>query len=273
MPSSYKIRNMVLKFCANLNFLFNENNAPYLERFFMAKEAGFKGVEISYPDKISPADVERIKNETELEFILMNIKLGNEPETQFGSTSLPNLEETFQQHFLDTIALAKKLNCHKIHLMSGLVTTEPIKKHYETYVKNLKFAAKHLEKENIIGLIEPINPYAVSKYFMNNYDTAIKVIDEVNSPNVRLMVDIYHLQHIKGDVTNTIKTLMPYIGHFQVAQVPNRNEPNTPGELNYKYIFDVIKNNGYKGWIGCEYKPKDITRSGLDWITEYDFKL
>ncbi|XP_055387841.1 putative hydroxypyruvate isomerase [Condylostylus longicornis] len=273
MSLNNKVRNMILKFCANLNFLFAENNAPYLERLYMAKQAGFRGIEISYPDKISLDDLIKTKNETNLELVLMNIKLGSEPDTAFGSTSLPNLENTFQQHFLDTIALAKKLNCHKIHLMSGKVKNESREKHLKTYIKNLKFAVEHLEKEKILGLIEPINGYAVPDYFLNNYKTAVDVIKEIDSPYLKLMVDLYHLQHIQGDVTNSIKELMPIIGHFQIAQVPNRNEPNAFGELNYEYIFDIIKNSGYRGWIGCEYKPKDGTSHGLNWITQYGFKL
>lgn len=73
-----------------------------------------------------------------------------------------------------------------------------------------------------------------------NLQTAIRVIKEVNSPHIRLLLDIYHLQHIQGNITRTMEEMMPYVGHIQIAQAPHRNEPNTPGEINYKYVLDAI---------------------------------
>ena len=87
------------------------------------------------------------------------------------------------------------------------------------------------------------------------------------------MIDIYHLQYIRGDITNSLKELVPYAGHIQIAQVPHRHEPNVPGELNFKYILDVLEKSGYSGWVGCEYKPKEDSLSSLLWITEYGYHL
>lgn len=87
------------------------------------------------------------------------------------------------------------------------------------------------------------------------------------------MLDLFHMQHIKGDITNTIKELMEYCGHVQIAQVPNRNEPNTPGELNYKYILEELKKIGYDDWVGLEYKPLNDTKDGLKWIQEFGYSL
>lgn len=60
---------------------------------------------------------------------------------------------------------------------------------------------------------------------------------------------------------------------FQIAQVPSRNEPDTPGEINYPYILNLLKENGYDDWVGLEYKPKGNTRDGLSWIEEYGYSL
>ncbi len=58
------------------------------------------------------------------------------------------------------------------------------------------------------------------------------------------------------------------VGHFQLAGVPERHEPNT-GEVNYEYLFEVIDTTGYEGWIGCEYIPKAGTSEGLGWFKKY----
>lgn len=86
------------------------------------------------------------------------------------------------------------------------------------------------------------------------------------------MLDIFHLQLIKGNIVNSIKEMKDYIGHVQIAQVPHRHEPNIEGELNYKYILDIL-NQEYNDWIGLEYKPIGDTKDGLKWIDEFGYSL
>lgn len=153
--------------------------------------------------------------------------------------------------------------------MAGKLTEKPRSEHLKTYISNLKYSAKILEENNIVGLIEPINKYSLPNYFLDSYDVAVAVLKEVNSPNLKLMVDVFHLQHINGNVTNTFKELSDYIGHVQIAQVPHRHEPDVPGELNFDYVFQAMKDNGYDGWVGCEYKPKNETEQGLKWVEQH----
>lgn len=86
-------------------------------------------------------------------------------------------------------------------------------------------------------------------------------------------MDLYHLQHITGNITRSFIDFKEIIGHIQIAQVPHRHEPNVTGELDFTYIFDLIKLIGYDGWIGCEYKPKTNTMEGLKWIQKYNIQL
>lgn len=265
------------KFCANLNFLFTETGEGFLQKYRLAKNAGFKGVETGFPKGVHIDDIIQVKNETKLNHVLLNISCeGKSEEMQFGCASLPNATEQFKQNLSETINLAKLLNCNKIHIMAGkcLTTTKPTKEYHETYFQNLKYAANLLETHGIIGVIEPINKYALPGYYLNNYETAINVLNQVNSSNLKLMIDIYHLQHIQGNITYSLKELSPYIGHIQIAQVPHRHEPNIPGELDFRYVFKAIEENtNYSGWIGLEYKPKSDTVSGLNWIKEFGYSL
>lgn len=87
------------------------------------------------------------------------------------------------------------------------------------------------------------------------------------------MLDIFHLQLIQGNISNTIRELKDYIGHVQIAQAPLRNEPDTDGEINYKYVLKVLAHEGYNDWIGLEYKPKESSASGLKWIGEFGYQL
>ena len=64
-----------------------------------------------------------------------------------------------------------------------------------------------------------------------------------------------------------------YIGHVQIAQVPDRHEPDSEGEKNYRYVLKQFEASDYVGWIGLEYIPKGKTKEGLKWINEFGYSL
>nr|WP_306287772.1 TIM barrel protein [Pseudoalteromonas sp. WY3] len=82
---------------------------------------------------------------------------------------------------------------------------------------------------------------------------------------MKLQLDIYHAAIMDGDLTHLINDLASVTGHIQIASVPARHEPSE-GEINYPHIFNVLDESGYKGWIGCEYNPKNNTEDGLEWL-------
>ncbi|GAB0092500.1 Putative hydroxypyruvate isomerase [Sergentomyia squamirostris] len=262
---------MALKFCANLTFMFTESGS-LLERYNLARLAGFHGVESAFPKGFSIEDLLTAKQS--LTQVLINIRTGTVSGGEFGLAAVCgdskglNYQDAFREDLHTTVEYAKALQCKRIHIMAGKVT-EVTDDNHKVYVENLKYAVKILEKENIVGLIEPINRYAVPGYYLNCYDRAVEVIKEVNSPNLRLMLDMFHLQHIRGNITNSVKDLLPYVGHVQIAQVPHRNEPNTPGEIDYNYVLRMLAEEGYNDWVGCEYHPKTFTNDGLGWIKEF----
>lgn len=73
---------------------------------------------------------------------------------------------------------------------------------------------------------------------------------------------------MEGELTQTLERLLAKIDHIQVADNPGRHEPGT-GEINCEFIFAQLDRMGYRGWIGCEYKPLTTTESGLSWIKKY----
>jgi hydroxypyruvate isomerase len=74
------------------------------------------------------------------------------------------------------------------------------------------------------------------------------------------------MQVMEGDLAPTIKKHLARIAHIQLADNPGRNEPGT-GEINYPFLYRYLDDIGYRGWIGCEYKPKTTTMKGLGWFT------
>ncbi|XP_076163416.1 hydroxypyruvate isomerase-like protein Gip [Ptiloglossa arizonensis] len=260
-----------IKFASNLSFMFME--APsMIQRYKLAKEAGFKAVESGFPFGLSIEDVSEAKKNADIEQILINVFTGDVSKGELGFAAIPGEEDNFKKSIDLTIKYANALNCKRIHVMSGKVS-QVLPINDDVYEKNLLYAVKNFQREGIVGLIEPINNITVPNYYMNSFQKGLDVIKRINSPNLKLLLDVFHLQHISGNITKNIKTLLPYIGHVQIAQVPDRNEPDTPGEIDYKYVLSILNREGYNGYVGLEYHPKLSSIEGLNWVQTYGYTL
>ena len=94
-------------------------------------------------------------------------------------------------------------------------------------------------------------------------------IDLVAEDNVFLQYDFYHMQIMEGYLAETVKANIDIISHFQIGGVPGRHEPDESQEINYAYLFDVIDELNFQGWVGCEYRPAGETLAGLAWTERY----
>jgi hydroxypyruvate isomerase len=83
-----------------------------------------------------------------------------------------------------------------------------------------------------------------------------------------MQMDCYHMQVMEGDLASRLKRYAAHCGHIQIAGVPERNEPDT-GEVRYDYIFRLLDDMGYDGWVGCEYRPGGTTVDGLGWFRPF----
>jgi hydroxypyruvate isomerase len=135
----------------------------------------------------------------------------------------------------------------------------------QVVVDNLRYATEQAAMYDITILIEPLNHRDAPGYFLATSAQAAEIIATVDAPNLKLMFDCYHLQIMEGDLATSLGELLPIIGHVQIASVPSRQEPDT-GELYYPFIFSVLSDLGYQGYVGAEYKPKSTTEKGLAWM-------
>jgi hydroxypyruvate isomerase len=145
-----------------------------------------------------------------------------------------------------------------------------------TLVENLAWAAREAASVDVEILIEPINRRDIPGYLLNRQDDAHEILADVDAPNLRVQMDLYHCQIVEGDVAMKIRKYLPTgrVGHFQIAGVPQRHEPDL-GELNHDYLFEVIDevaaSCGWQGWVGCEYRPArgavlNGSSDGLGWL-------
>jgi hydroxypyruvate isomerase len=136
------------------------------------------------------------------------------------------------------------------------------------YAANLAWAAEEAAKSGVKPLIEPINHRDIPGMFLNTLDQGAAMIAAVGPERLGLQFDLYHCQVTEGDIVTRVEKHLPIIGHMQVADVPGRHEPGT-GEVNWPFVFGRIDALGYRGWIGCEYRPAGRTEDGLGWFSPY----
>jgi hydroxypyruvate isomerase len=255
------------RFCANLNFLFTE--VPLLDRFEAAAKAGFKAVEIGNPYEAPADDIARRLGDNCLELALFNTTAGDAKAGERGRAALAGREQDFDADMENALRYAAATRCRLIHVMAGLVNHGARR---ETFLANLKKAARKAAAAGINLVIEPINRRDIPGYFLNKLPEARSVIHEVGEPNLGLQFDLYHRQVEDGDVAVAIKEYASLTRHYQIASPPDRGEPDE-GEMNYRWLLQQIDASGYKGWVGCEYKPRRGTVEGLKWAAACGVKL
>lgn len=271
------------RFAANLTMMYPD--LPFLDRFEAAAKDGFKAVEYLFPYAYPATElIARLKCNGLLQ-VLFNTPAGGTDTAGFtqawdsgsrGTASVPGRETEFRRGFEQALIYAEALECPHIHAMVGLRADSTSSNAADaTLISNLQWAVTEAAKADRIVLIEPINTRSVPGFHLNRQDHAHRIVQAIGAPNVLVQMDLFHCQIVEGDLSTKISQYLPTgrVGHFQIAEVPGRNEPGT-GEVNWDHLFTLIDRisaeTGWNGWIGCEYNPADIksggTSRGLGWM-------
>lgn len=247
------------RFSANLSFLFTE--LPFFDRFAAAAEAGFVGVEILFPYEWPAREIAAALKANRLSLVLFNIWPGDWAAGERGLAGITGREREFEERVAEALDYADKLGCRRLHAMAGLTQHGADR---STYYKNLALAARMAEPQGVDILIEPINTRDMPGYLLNRTEDARSAIEAVGASNVGLQLDLYHRHIEEGAVDKAIAGYRDLVRHYQIAGPPDRGEPDQ-GELDYAPLFKLIDATDYTGWIGCEYRPRADTVSGLGW--------
>ena len=258
------------KLAANLSMMFTEHD--FLARFERAARHGFRGVEFLFPYEHIPQSIaEALAAAGGIEIVLFNLPPGDWQAGERGLAGLPGREAEFRDALEEALRYAEVLGCRRLHAMHGIPATGGSYDRSDcrvSYIQNLRHAARRAQKQDIEVLIEPLNQRDVPGYPLNTQREAREVVLAVGEPNLRIQFDMYHCQIVEGDLTMTFKEVQPYVGHIQIAGVPERHEPSV-GEARYEYLLGMLDAEGYDGWVGCEYRPAAGTAEGLGWAEHY----
>jgi hydroxypyruvate isomerase len=251
------------RFAANLTMLFNE--VPFLERFERAARTGFSAVEFLFPYGWTAEEIKSRLEANGLQLVLHNLPAGDWDAGERGIACHPERVEEFRAGVDRAIAYARVLGVKQLNCLAGKAPAGvPEEALRATFVANLRYAAQKLEGAGLRLLIEPINRYDIPGFYLHRTDQAIAILDEVGAANAFVQYDIYHAQRTEGELAATMRKHLARIAHIQLADNPGRHEPGT-GEINYPFLFKLLDELGYDGWIGCEYKPAASTEAGLGW--------
>lgn len=260
------------KFAANLTMLFNEVEFP--DRFKAAAGCGFKAVEYLFPYVRTKQELAAWLTEHDLAQALINMPGGDWESGERGLTCLPGRTGEFEDAIAQAIDYAVALDCPLIHAVAGLAPQAgPERTPFEdTYRRNLAHAADAAAAHGITIVIEAINGRRdIPGFFLQTSAQAMTILEELERPNLRFQFDAYHVQIMEGDLIQRLRACLPRIGHIQIANPPDRHEPDI-GEINYPYFFAELDALGYDGYVGCEYKPRAGTAAGLGWGAAYGLR-
>ncbi|MDP6969666.1 MAG: TIM barrel protein [Gammaproteobacteria bacterium] len=241
------------------------NEVDFLQRYELAAEDGFSGVECLFPYAYSAAEVNAVRADAGIPQVLFNTSAGDWQAGERGMACHPDKAADFRASLQQALHYACVLNTPLVHTMAGLLPTElELVEAEQVYVENMIWAAKEAAKAHVILTMEAINPIDMPGYMLTTQEQAANLLARIAAVNVKLQFDFFHCQKYQGDSLQRLLQVFDQVAHIQIAGVPDRHEPDT-GEWDYQQVFALLKSHNYQGFVGCEYRPAGGTRDGLVW--------
>lgn len=239
---------------------------PFLYRFQAAADAGFRVVEFHWPSNIDIDSLVDAKQASGVEVALLNIDAGDIHQGDRGFASHPERTTWWRESAETAIRLARRLNAKRINTLAGIQVQDYSRETMrDCLCDNLAWAIPKAESLGISLMLEPLNRYEFPDYLITRTSEAIEIIDQIGSSAVQLQFDFYHTQRNEGNLTDLLRSHIGAIGHVQIADSPDRNQPGT-GDINWLPALNELETVAYAGFVGLEYKPTPNTIESLHWL-------
>lgn len=237
-----------MKLSVSMETLFGRNwTEDIAGNIATVKKAGYDAIEfLSWWDKDLDAITAATRdNGLEIACILTAPCLGDK-------ASIPEFLEDLKR----SIETANSIGCKNLVGQTGLVKMFlPEFEFWQNLIEASRRGAELLADGGITMIMEPVNTKVDhAGVFLSTSRDSFHYTRMVNSPNVKLLFDLYHMQIMDGNLLNTIRYHLGDIGHLHGAGIPGRHELHL-GELNYRFIYDEVEKMGFDGYFGMEYKP------------------
>lgn len=162
----------------------------------------------------------------------------------------------------------KRLNFHGTGLGEGGIPVRPVQtvtgNMWATAALTIEALSEIGRQANVVFTLENLNlPVDHPGTPFNSPQDCLDLVSAVDSPHIRMNLDLYHAQIGDGQLIETCMRSLPWIGEIQVADVPGRCEPGT-GEINYRNVALALKDMGYTGVVAMEAFASDGSDEALD---------
>lgn len=258
-----------MKTTACIETLFTE--LPWEQRFSAAKKAGFDLVEFwSWTDK-NLDQIKRLSEEAGIGISGFN-----------GDADYSLIDPAHKEKYLEflgrSLETAKKIGAGSVTIHSNALGDGGIVVDHYTELSHtvklcsmydmLKEVAVMAEESGINCNLEGLNITTDHEgNFLVNTQMAAEVIRLIDSPKLKILYDVYHMQLNEGSICDTLTKYIDTVGHIHIADAPGRHEPGT-GEINYPNVIKHLRDLGYEGTVGCELFPKTTTDVAVQAIME-----
>ena len=227
---------------------------PADELIAQAKRIGYEGVEMC------PKEIFQQVVDGGLKIITM----GGHESISNGLNRREN-HDRIEKEITENLAMAQQWKIPALIVFSGERKGLPDAAGMEHTVEGLQRVAKAAEQAGVTLVMELLNSKVDhADYQCDHTAWGAAVCAAVNSPNVKLLYDIYHMQIMEGDIIRTLKENISQIGHFHTAGNPGRNELDESQELYYPPIMKAIAATDYDSYVGQEFTPKNDPLAGLE---------
>ncbi len=163
-----------------------------------------------------------------------------------------------EQAFRTNIPRAAKAGVPNVITFSGNRAGMSDEEGARNTIAGLNRVKKIAEDQGLTICLELLNSKVNHPDYMCDHTAwGVRVVQEVNSPNVKLLYDIYHMQIMEGDLIDTIRKNLQWIGHFHTGGVPGRHELDDTQEVRWDGVMRAIADAGFKGYVAHEFVPAE----------------
>jgi len=269
-PDSRGVASRRPKLSIRVEPLFPKLTLP--EQLERVAEAGYQGFEFGDWRAQDARQINALKNRLKLECVNM---VGNRSVNPKGmGLCHPDERDGFLTELRASLDAAQRFECGMLVILTGFVVKHLSRQQqHDSIVEGLKRGAELASRAGVVLIVEPINTLAKveplnptgnnhADYYLDKTAEAVEIMRKVNSPNVKILYDLYHAQIMEGNLTVTIRENIQHMAHIHVGDVPARHQPGT-GEIHYGNVFRTIAETNFQGYLGMEYLPKGDVMEGL----------
>ena len=231
----------------------NHAGENFVDQIKFMADQGFRGIEDNGLLKRSVADQEKIGKTLADLGMTMGVFVvdGGDNWKTSVTTGKQEFKDTFIKTCKESVEAAKRVNAKWATVVPGFFERKmPMGLQTANVVDALRRGAEIFEPHGLIMVLEPLSD--TPELFLRFSDQTFEICKAVKSPSCKILFDIYHMQRNEGNLINNINACWDEIAYVQIGDNPGRKEPTT-GEINYKNIFKLLYDKGYKGVMGMEH--------------------